>query len=89
MLVENEFKKLHTFNSSHFIGERYFNNDESQLYLIFQAIYKTISTFSGLLDTISEWESKGLSNEEFMPPFTSNKSLPPKLVRMNNSRIIL
>ena len=31
-------------------------------------------------------ESKGLSNEKFMPPFTSNKSLSPKLVWMNNSR---
>ena len=29
-----------------------------------QQIYKTITTFSGLPDTTSEWESKGLSNEK-------------------------
>ena len=58
-------KKLQTFDSSLFIGQSYFNNDGAQLYLIFQSIYKTITTFSGLKDTISEWESKGLSNEKF------------------------
>ena len=87
MLVENELKKLQTFHSSLFIGQSYFNNDRAQLYLIFQPICKTISTFSGLPDTISKWESKGFSNEKFMPPFTSNKSLSSKLVWMNNSRI--
>ena len=48
LLVENEFKKLQTFDSSLFIGQSYFNNDGAQLYLIFQPIYKTISIFSGL-----------------------------------------
>ena len=34
-LVENEFKKLQTFDSRLFIGQSYFNNDEAQLSLIF------------------------------------------------------
>ena len=34
--------------------------------------------FSFLLETIPEWESKGLSNEKFMPSYTANKSLSPK-----------
>ena len=63
-----------------FIGQSYFNNYGSQNYLIFQPIYKTIKIFSSLSDTISEWESKELSNEKFTPPFTSNKSFSPKLV---------
>ena len=46
------------------MGQSYFNNDGAQLYLIFQPIYRTITTFSGLRDTISEWESKELSNEK-------------------------
>ena len=54
LLVENEFKKLQTFHSSFFIGQNDFNNDGAQLYLIFQPIYKTIITFSGLSHTISE-----------------------------------
>ena len=32
---------------------------------------------------------KGLSNEKFKSPYTSNKSLSPKLVWINNSRIRL
>ena len=35
LLVENEFKKLQTFDSSLFIGQSYFNYDGAQIYLIF------------------------------------------------------
>ena len=58
--VENNLKKSQTFDSSLSIGQSYFNNDGAQFYLIFQPIYKIITTFSGLNDTISGWESKGL-----------------------------
>ena len=54
--------------------------DGAQLYLIFKPIYKTMTTFSGLPDTISKWESKRLSNETFPPLFKTSKSLCPKLV---------
>ena len=64
MLVESELKKLQTFDSSLFIGQSYFNKDGAQIHLIFQPIRKTIITFSGLKDTISDWESKGLPNEK-------------------------
>ena len=80
-------KKPQTFDSSLFIGQSYINNDGAQLYLIFQPIYKTITTFYDLPDIISEWECKGLSNEKIKPPFTAIKSLSPKLVWMNNSEI--
>ena len=62
VLVENELKKLQPFDSSPFVGPSYFNNVGAQLYLIFQPIIKTITTFPGLEDTDSGWESKGLSN---------------------------
>ena len=45
----------------------------------FQPIHKTITTFSGLTNIISEWESEGLSNEKFWPPYTANKILSLKL----------
>ena len=86
VLVENELKKLKTFDSSLFIGQSYFNNDGAQLYLKFQPIYKTITTFPGLKNTMSEWESKGLSNEKFRPPYTVNKILSPKML-WDNSRL--
>ena len=89
VLVKNEFKKLETFDSSLFIGQSYFNNDGVQLYLIFQPIYKTITTFSSLKDTFSEWESKELSNEKFTCPCIANVSVSPKRVWMNNTKIRL
>ena len=54
LLVKNELTKLQTFDSSLFIGQSYFDNDGAQLYLIFSPIYKTITTFSGLRETILE-----------------------------------
>ena len=89
VLLENEFKKWKTFDSSLFIGQSYFVNDGSQNFLVFQSVYKTIKTFCGLSNTIAEWESKGLPNWKITLPFTATKSLSPKLVWMNNSRIRL
>ena len=56
--------------------------------MIFQPLYKAITTFSGLPYTISEWEYKKLSNEKFTPPYTANKCLSQKVI-WNNSRIRL
>ena len=61
MPVENEFKKLQTFDWSLFIGQSYLNNHGAKHYLI-NKIDKTITIFSCLKNTISEWESKGLPN---------------------------
>ena len=41
VLVENELKKIQTFDSNLFVGQSYFFNDEAQLYLIFQMLYYT------------------------------------------------
>ena len=57
LICRKWIKKLTTFDSRLFIGQKYFNNDEAQLYLIFQPVKKTITTFSGLPDIISELES--------------------------------
>ena len=43
-----ELNKLQTFNSSLFISQSYFNKYGAQLFLIFEVIHKTITTFSGL-----------------------------------------
>ena len=52
--MENELKKLQTFDSSLSIDQSYLNNYGAQLYLIFQPIYKTVTTFSCLPDTMPE-----------------------------------
>ena len=54
---------------------------------MFPPIYKTITKFSGLKDTISGWESKGLSNEIFTCTYVENVSVCPKVIWMNNSKI--
>ena len=51
---EDKIVKLQRCDSSLFIGQSYFSNDGAKLHLIFQPVYKTITTFSGLRDTISE-----------------------------------
>ena len=52
-------------------------------YLVFQPIQKTITYFSALPDTKSEWKPNGLSNKKFTPPYTENKGLSPKLIWKN------
>ena len=42
VLVENEFKKLQTFDSNLFISQSYFNNNGAQIYLILQPLYYTL-----------------------------------------------
>ena len=60
MLVENELKKLKTFNLSYFIGKSHFDEDGAQNYLVFQSILKYFTLNS---KWITKWMSKGLSNE--------------------------
>ena len=81
------YKKLQILDSSLFISQSYLNNDGGQFYLRFQTIYQT-TTFSGLSNIISEWESKGLLNEKFRSLYTINKIISPKL-RWNKSRLRL
>ena len=39
VLVENEFKKLKTFDSDYFIGKNCFEEDGTQNYLVFQPVH--------------------------------------------------
>ena len=40
LLVENELKKLETFDSIYFRGKSYFEEDGTQNYLVFQAMFR-------------------------------------------------
>ena len=40
LLVENELKKLQTFDSIYFRGKSYFEKDGTQYYLVFQPMYR-------------------------------------------------
>ena len=67
MLVENELKKLLSFVSSYFKGKNHFEEDGAPNYLIFQHMNKYLKKI-GNTESISSWESKGLSNETIKPP---------------------
>ena len=73
LLVENGLKKLQKFDSSYFRGKNYCGDNGTKNYLVFQPMYKYVKTI------ISEWKSKGLSNESIKTPSTCNKFLNPLL----------
>ena len=70
--VENELKKVKTFNLSHFRGRNHFENDGTKNYLVFQPIYnyfrRTVKT-----NQVVEWKSRELADEHIkIPPASSN-----------------
>ena len=78
LLVENELIKLKTFDSGYFIGKSHFEEDGTQIYLVFQPMYKYFKMITNT-DYISLWKSKPLSAESIKPPTTSDNSLTPAL----------
>ena len=76
-LLENELKKLKTFDSSYFRGKSHFvDKDGTENYLIFKQINGHFKVKANT-KYISSWKSKGLSNENIKPPATSDNSLSP------------
>ena len=65
LLVENELKKLKTFDSSYFIGKSHFEEDGTQNYLVFQPMYRYFKWIAGVGNGnfIYYWQSKGFSEE--------------------------
>ena len=81
VLVENELKKLKTFDLSYFVGKNYFEEDGAQNYLAFQPMYRYFKVFSIIqyLEYVWEWKSKELSSESIKAISTSDNSLNPTL----------
>ena len=79
LLVENELKKLKSFDSSYYIGKSYFEENGTPNYLIFQLLNKYFKVGDGNFYYVLSWISKGLSNESIKPPTTSDNSLTPIL----------
>ena len=80
-LVENELKKLKTFDSSYFIGKSHFEEDGTQNYLVFQPMYRYFKRIAGVDNGnyIYYWQSKGLSDEKINSIKTPNHSITPNL----------
>ena len=72
--LENNIKKLHTFDSSYFKGKSHFEEDGVQNYLVFQPMHRYFKVITNT-NYASSWKSKGLSAESIKPPTTYDNSL--------------
>ena len=81
LLVENELKKLKTFDSSYFKGKSHFEEDVTQNYLGFQPMQRYFKRIAGVGsgNYIYFWKSKGLSDERLNSNTASNYSITPEL----------
>ena len=82
LLVENELKKLKTFDLSYFKGKGHFEEDGTQNYLVFQPMYRYFKRIAGVGsgNYIYFWKSKRFSNEIINSITTSNYSITPEFI---------
>ena len=76
-------KKLKTFYLSYFKGKSHFEEGGTQNYWLFQPVYRYLKLIANTKD-ISEWKSKGLSDESIKHPTTSDNSLSPLIDHFGN-----
>ena len=76
LLVENELKKLKSFDLGYFIGKSHFDEDGTQHCLVFRPILRYFTLNS---NCITEWKSKGLSNESLEVVSTTGNTLTPSI----------
>ena len=66
-------KKVKTFESISFRRKSHFLDDGTQIYLVFQTVYRYFKTVSANDNSTLSWKSKGLSDESIKSPTTFNK----------------
>ena len=76
LLVENELKKLKTFDLGYFIGKSYFDEDGAQNYLVFRPIWKYFRLNS---NWITKRKSKILSNGSLEVVSETDNTLTPSV----------
>ena len=80
-MVENELKKIKTFDSSYFKGKSHFEEDDTQNYLVFQPMQRYFKRIAGVGsgNYIYLWKSKGLSEAKINSNTASNHSISSEL----------
>ena len=70
LLVQNEFKKLKTFDLSYFIGKNYIGEDGTRNYLVFQPLFRyfKVNNINIVTDFVLPWKSNVLSDNTIKPP---------------------
>ena len=71
--------KSQTFDSSYSRGKSHSEEDGTQNYSVFQPIHGCLKLIANT-KYISEWKSKGLSDESIKPPSASDNSLSPLIM---------
>ena len=82
LLVENELKKLKTFDAAYVRGRNYFDSDNgTQNVLVFQQMQRFLKMIAivGSGNYIYFWKSKGLSDERVNYNTASNHIITPEL----------
>ena len=81
LLVENEPKKLKTFDLSYVKGKGDFEEEGTQNYLVFQPTYRHFKKIAGVGsgNYIYFWKSKGLSDERINSISTCKYSITSEL----------
>ena len=79
LVVENKRKKSKTFDSVYFHGKSYFEEDDTQNWLIFQPVQRPFKLASDKLSIILSWKSTAFSDESIKHPTTPNKIINPSL----------
>ena len=89
LLVENELKKLKTFDSSYFIGKSHFEEDGTQNYLVFQPMYRYVKKITGVGNGsyIYYWKSKGFSDERIKSIKKCDYGITPYLSYYDTNKI--
>ena len=67
LLVQNQLRKLETFDSIYFRGKSHFEDDGTQNCLVSQPVYKYFE-ITPTTNIILSWKSKGLSDETIKAP---------------------
>ena len=81
LLVENELKKLKSFDLYYFIAKSHFEEDGIQNYLVFQPIKRYFKVIAGVGNSsyIYYWKSKELYDERINSIKTSDNGITPYL----------
>ena len=89
LLVENELKKLKTFDSIYFRSKTHFEEDGMQNYLVFQPIQRYFKRIVNVRNDnyVYYWKSKGLCDETFNSIKTSDHGITPYLCYHNTNKI--
>ena len=86
--IENELKKLKTFDLSYFRSKNYFDKDGNQNYYIFQPISKYLKVaYVNNITYVLSWKSRGLNYVKIESIKTNNYSLNPRMDHYDMSKI--